>query len=68
MRAYQNSPIAATQGCCDGNLNATCSLSFYLNEDQWVGQLASSECPDVPGSPGRAKRFCPYPPSRRRRR
>ncbi|HET9921974.1 MAG TPA: hypothetical protein VFQ30_19200 [Ktedonobacteraceae bacterium] len=66
MQAYQIS--TTTLGRCLWNLDAACSFPFYPDADQRIGRSAGSGRLTVPGSPGRAKRFYPYPPSRRRRR
>ena len=67
MQAYQISP-AATERCCLWNLDAACPIDPSFDEDKGTDGQASSTRLPVPGSPGRAKRFCPYPPSRSRRR
>ncbi len=40
---------------------------FSTSDYECTRRAVDGGCPDVPDSPGRARRLHPYPPSRRRR-
>ncbi|MEO8973886.1 MAG: hypothetical protein ABI406_20050 [Ktedonobacteraceae bacterium] len=71
MRAYQLHTTTALAGCC--SLLPVSKRLHAASQGRTGGQATSMENIDaeryaVPHSPGRARRFCPYPPDGRRGR
>jgi len=59
MQGYQIHVAALA----DGHLMIPCAISHM----SWLQCMAYGGLPAIPGSPGHAKDFPPYPPSRRGR-